>query len=28
VLDARERPIPLPPDGLLVSAKLAEILGA
>ncbi|HXG47511.1 MAG TPA: ABC transporter permease, partial [Methylomirabilota bacterium] len=28
VLDAREQPIPLPPDGLLVSAKLAEILGA
>lgn len=28
VLDAHERPIPLPPDGLLVSAKLAEILGA
>ena len=28
VLDARERPIPLPPDGLLVSAKLAELLGA
>jgi putative ABC transport system permease protein len=28
VLDAHERPIALPPDGLLVSAKLAEILGA
>ncbi len=28
VLDADGRPIPLPPDGLLVSAKLAEILGA
>ena len=28
VLDTRERPIPLPPDGLLVSAKLAELLGA
>ncbi len=28
VLDADGLPIPLPPDGLLVSAKLAEILGA
>jgi putative ABC transport system permease protein len=28
VLDDKERPIALPPDGLLVSAKLAEILGA
>lgn len=28
VLDAHERPIPLPPDGLLVSAKLAEHFGA
>ena len=28
VLDSREQPIPLPPDGVLISAKLAEILGA
>jgi putative ABC transport system permease protein len=28
VLDADARPLPLPPDGLLLSAKLAEILGA
>ncbi len=28
VLDANGAPIPLPPDGLLVSKKLAEILGA
>ena len=28
VLDAHSRPLALPPDGLLVSAKLAEILGA
>lgn len=27
-LDAKERVVELPPDGLLVSAKLAEILGA
>jgi putative ABC transport system permease protein len=27
-LDADGRPIPLPPDGLLISAKLAELLGA
>ena len=27
-LDENGRPLPLPPDGLLVSAKLAEILGA
>jgi putative ABC transport system permease protein len=28
LLDAKERAVELPPDGLLVSAKLAEILGA
>lgn len=28
LLDEKERPVALPPDGLLVSAKLAEILGA
>jgi putative ABC transport system permease protein len=28
LLDANARPVHLPPDGLLVSAKLAEILGA
>jgi putative ABC transport system permease protein len=28
LLDANARPVQLPPDGLLVSAKLAEILGA
>jgi putative ABC transport system permease protein len=28
VLDARGEPIALPPEGLLVSAKLAEVLGA
>ncbi len=28
LLDERGTPVPLPPDGLLVSAKLAEILGA
>jgi putative ABC transport system permease protein len=28
VLDAQERPIDLPPDGIVLTAKLAEILGA
>jgi len=28
VLDADGEPVPLPPDGLLISAKLAEVLGA
>lgn len=28
LLDAQEKPMSMPPDGLLVSAKLAEILGA
>ncbi len=28
MLDVNARPIPIPPDGLLVSAKLAEVLGA
>jgi putative ABC transport system permease protein len=28
VLDQNEKPIPLPPDGLLISKKLAEMLGA
>lgn len=28
LLDEKERPVALPPDGLLISAKLAEILGA
>ncbi len=28
LLDAERRPLALPPDGLLISAKLAEILGA
>lgn len=28
LLDARERNVPLPPGGLLISAKLAEVLGA
>jgi putative ABC transport system permease protein len=28
LLDADAHPIPLPPDGMLVSAKLAELLGA
>lgn len=28
LLDMNARPIPLPPDGLLISAKLAELLGA
>jgi putative ABC transport system permease protein len=28
LLDAQEKPLTMPPDGLLVSAKLAEILGA
>ena len=27
-IDARYRQIPLPPDGLVISAKLAEVLGA
>jgi putative ABC transport system permease protein len=28
LLDEKSNPVPLPPDGLLISAKLAEILGA
>jgi putative ABC transport system permease protein len=28
VIDSEERAVPLPPEGLLVSAKLAELLGA